>query len=123
MITLTFRQSNPYITPQLDGLKIPAVNLRFAGKQTFYTEVSNMNPWWLVWLFGRGNISVAPGGRVQEKNFTVTATYTETTVTTPDGTIYVNQQRKSGKGPDTYKAYMQKVKSAPKVQGPGWAAN
>jgi len=51
--------------------------------------------------------------------FTVRSGNGQTTVITPDNTIYVNGSKVSGNGPASYSDYQ----GAPWVEGPGWAAS
>ncbi len=69
---------------------------------------------------GGSVISVGSGSTSTVNGYTVRSTASDTTVITPDNTIYVNGTQVSGKGPKTYTAYRQQHLTAPAIHGPGW---
>lgn len=62
---------------------------------------------------GAGSTSVING-------YSIKATPTETTLMTPDNTLYVNGVKTHGNGPEQYAGYRAKNPEAPDVEGPGW---
>lgn len=70
---------------------------------------------------GGSLIRVGPGSTSAVNGFTVRANATQTTLMTPDNSIYVNRQKVHGAGPDTYSQYQALHPGAPDVVGPGWA--
>lgn len=55
--------------------------------------------------------------------YTVKGAMNQTTVITPEQTIYVNGAKVSGDGPKTYGEYQGKHPEAPTVHGPGWTSD
>ncbi len=66
-------------------------------------------------------VSVGPGSLLQTNGYRVSATSGETTVVTPDGSIYVNGQHVYGAGPKSYDQWRKAHYDAPNIQGPGWS--
>lgn len=66
------------------------------------------------------HVSVGPGSVSNINGFKVTATPTETTVITRDGSIYVNGKKVHGSGPNTYGELRAQAPETPSIQGPGW---
>lgn len=52
--------------------------------------------------------------------FTIKGAMNQTTVITPEQSIYVNGLKVSGEGPSSYQAYQATNPEAPTVYGPGW---
>ncbi|MEB3244876.1 MAG: hypothetical protein VKJ06_02695 [Vampirovibrionales bacterium] len=69
---------------------------------------------------GNANINVSEGSHTQINGYAITARDKQTTVITPQGSIYVNQRKASGEGPEQYAEYAESTPGAPTIQGPGW---
>ncbi|WP_303674151.1 hypothetical protein [Vampirovibrio chlorellavorus] len=65
-------------------------------------------------------VRVGPTGLSAINGFTVKGAMSQTTVITPEQTIYVNGRKVSGEGPVSYQAYQATNPEAPTVYGPGW---
>lgn len=69
------------------------------------------------------NVQVGTNSLTNLNGYTVKGAPSQTTVITPDQTIYVNGAKVSGEGPKTYEQYRQAHTGAPNIQGPGWIDN
>jgi hypothetical protein len=65
-------------------------------------------------------VRVGPTGLSAINGFTVKGAMNQTTVITPEQSIYVNGRKVSGEGPTSYQAYQAGNPEAPTVYGPGW---
>lgn len=65
-------------------------------------------------------VRVGPSGLSAINGFTIKGAMSQTTVITPEQSIYVNGRKVSGEGPTTYQAYQAGNPEAPTVYGPGW---
>lgn len=74
-------------------------------------------------VIGGNNVStvkVGPSGLSAINGFTIKGAMNQTTVITPEQSIYVNGLKVSGEGPKSYQAYQEANPEAPTVYGPGW---
>ncbi|MBY0405060.1 MAG: hypothetical protein K2X66_14260 [Cyanobacteria bacterium] len=108
-------------------LKVPAeqknnVTLSCGGNVTIsYGNSIVVGPNAVIGGQNMGNvIKLLPGARIWENGFNVSATQTETSLITPDGTIYVNGDKVNGPGANTYAEFKKNNPKAPPLQGPGW---
>ncbi len=65
-------------------------------------------------------VRVGSTGLSAINGFTVKGAMNQTTVITPEQSIYVNGRKVSGEGPASYQAYQAANPEAPTVYGPGW---
>ncbi len=70
---------------------------------------------------GNNLVTVGPGSLSNVNGYTVKSSATQTTVITPDGSVYVNGSKVSGDGPASYSEYRTQFTQAPNVHGPGWS--
>lgn len=69
------------------------------------------------------NITVGANSLTNLNGYTVKGAASQTTLITPEQTIYVNGAKVSGEGPKIYEQYQQAHPNAPHIQGPGWIDN
>jgi hypothetical protein len=69
------------------------------------------------------NVRVGANSLTNLNGYTVKGASNQTTLITPEQTIYVNGAKVSGEGPKTYEQYRQAHPGAPTIQGPGWIDN
>lgn len=65
-------------------------------------------------------VRIGPSGLSAINGFTIKGAMSQTTVITPEQSIYVNGQKVSGQGPNAYSDYQSQNPEAPTVYGPGW---
>jgi hypothetical protein len=116
----TIHLKMPQEGSSVSGSSFSGVNNNiFVGGNIFNSVISGGN----VIIGGRnmGNVmGVGPGSITQVNGFQASATQTETRLTTPDGSIYVNGDKVHGPGEDTYTEFKKNHPKAPTIQGPGW---
>jgi hypothetical protein len=66
------------------------------------------------------HVSVGAHSLSSVNGYTIKGAPEQTTVITPEQTIYVNGRRVDGAGPKSYAEYRNGHPEAPEVQGPGW---
>ncbi len=74
-------------------------------------------------VIGGNNVAtvrVGATGLSAINGFTIKGALNQTTVITPEQSIYVNGLKVSGEGPSSYQAYQATNPEAPTVYGPGW---
>lgn len=69
---------------------------------------------------GASYVHVGIGSLSSVNGYTIKGAPQQTTLITPEQTIYVNGSKVSGDGPKHYSDYMANHPGAPNVQGPGW---
>lgn len=69
------------------------------------------------------NVNVGPSSLSSINGYTVKGAMNQTTVITPEQSIYVNGGKVSGDGPKTYGEYRAAHPEAPSVHGPGWTSD
>lgn len=65
-------------------------------------------------------VSVGPRSVSNVNGYVIRGADNQTTLITPDNTIYINGTRVSGSGPKSYTEYRRQNVYAPTIQGPGW---
>jgi hypothetical protein len=71
---------------------------------------------------GSSFVRVGPRSLSRMNGYTVQGAAGQTTVITPEQSIYVNGRKVSGDGPKTYDEYRGDEPDAPAVEGPGWSS-
>ncbi|WP_373531564.1 hypothetical protein [Vampirovibrio sp.] len=88
-----------------------------------FSEANNVSNGSGIHIGGNNFSSVRVGSSSLSSinGFTVKGAMNQTTVITPEQSIYVNGLKVSGDGPKTYGEYQGKHPEAPTVHGPGWS--
>jgi hypothetical protein len=68
-------------------------------------------------------VNVGPQSVSSVNGFTIKGSPDQTTIITPENTIYVNGTNVSGNGPKHYEDYKATHPNAPSVSGPGWTSS
>lgn len=71
---------------------------------------------------GRIVASLSGRGLSLINGYTIQAAGGQTTVITPQQSVYINGKKASGEGPSSYAQYMSQIANAPLIRGPGWPA-
>jgi hypothetical protein len=65
-------------------------------------------------------VSMGSHGTTSMNGYLIKSSPSQTTLITPEQTVYVNGRKTSGAGPDDYDAYRNQYPQAPFVHAPGW---
>ncbi len=65
-------------------------------------------------------VSMGSNGMSSINGYLIKSSLSQTTLITPEQTVYVNGRKTSGAGPDDYEAYRLKTPGAPFLHAPGW---
>jgi hypothetical protein len=71
---------------------------------------------------GRTQVRIGNSGTSSINGYTIKGASGQTTVMTPDNSLYVNGSKVHGDSPETYAQYQEQHPEAPHVVGPGWIA-